>query len=206
MLGVYLYDIASRYYFFLLYPSPILVNYYLSMLPIDVSAFVFDAIIIYFLFSARRIILDRVLGGAGNLSAVVLTAYVFYLLKFIFLNIFVFLSLVPFENQMHFFLLYQAFIFRLMVFFFAYLAFALSLEYSKSVKWYFGQNYKGIFSIKRTLYYPINKYLLLIAKVFLAVIALNVALFFPIEIYAKVMISLLFVAGTVFLLFFKKKK
>ena len=82
MVALYLLDFGLKYFHFLNDLSPILIQYYASMFPIDLIAFCFDILIIYFLYSARKIILDRVLGGSGKLNAALLSAFFVYFFKY----------------------------------------------------------------------------------------------------------------------------
>jgi len=207
MLSVYFFDFVIKYFYLLRYFSPILINYYLAMLPIDIFAFCFDVLIIYFLFSAKKVISARTLGGAGKLSAAVLSAFFLYLLKFIFLNVFVYIKFIPMATQGYFPLLYKAFVLRLMIFFVFYLIFSMSLEYSKSIKWYFGHNYKGFYQLKDSFHLAFVNYLTIVGKIFLVVLAVFLFLFLPTQfLLVKLVLSLLIGIGSSYLLFFRSKK
>ncbi|MEI7942070.1 MAG: hypothetical protein WCH76_02750 [Candidatus Riflemargulisbacteria bacterium] len=206
ILAIYFFDFVIKYFNFLNYFSPILIQYYAAMVPIDLIAFCFDFCIVYFLFSARKVISDRVLSGAGKLNAALLSAFFVYLLKFIFLNIFVYLKFMPLVNDLHFFLLYKAFFARLIVFFVVYLIYSMLLEYSKSVKWYFGNNYNGFYKFKDSFYFPFSKYLKFLGKIYLVILIFFAFLVLPIVlIEVKLIISLLFGLSSLYLLFFRKK-
>jgi hypothetical protein len=207
ILAVYFFDFVIKYFNFLNYFSPILIQYYAAMVPIDLIAFCFDFFIIYFLFSARKVISDRVLSGAGKLNAAILSAFFVYLLKFIVLNIFVYLKFMPMVNDLHFFLLYKAFFVRLIVFFVVYLVFSMLLEYSKSVKWYFGNNYKGFYQLKDSFYFPFSRYLKVLGKLFMVIVIFFAFLVLPIVLLeVKLIISLLFGLCSLYLLFFKNRQ
>lgn len=207
ILAIYFLDFSIKYFNFLNYFSPILIQYYSAMFPIDLISFIFDFMIVYFLYSAKRVIKDRVLGGACMLNAAILSAFFVFLLKFIFLNIFVYLRIMPIADDLHFLLLYKAFLFRLIVFFAVYLIYSMVLEYSKSVKWYFGNNYKGFYKFKDSFYFPFSKYFKVIVKLGLVIILLFACLILPISfLEIKLIISLLVGLSVLYLLFFKKKK
>jgi len=205
--GLYVLDLVVKYLHFLNYISPSLIKYYFAMMPVDIIAFGFDLVIIYFLLSARKVIKDRVSGGSKLLNASLLSAVFVYLLKFIFLNLFIYFSVVPVVKDYHFMVMFKFVFVRLTLFLFIYPAFGLLMQYAKSVTWYFGHNYKGLYAFKSSFHLPLGTYFNIVGRVSFVVFVIFSALFLPyISVNFKVLVSLLSGAGAFYWLFIPKKE
>lgn len=206
MMLLYLFDFGVKYFNLVTSFSPIIINYYMFFLPLDISSLFFDVFILYFLFSARKVVVDRVLSGAGKFVSAILSAFFVYLLKFLFVNFFVYFRFISIIDDVQIYYLFNSFLLRLLLFFVFYLIFAFIIEHSKSVRWYFGNNYRGLYDFKGGFYLSFKKYLLS----FLKIVFMVLLLFFPVLILGKSMIlklvvSLLLGFLSTYFLFFKKK-
>jgi hypothetical protein len=205
LIGVYFLDFGLRYFNLISNLSTLLIDYYIAMLPLDLIVFLFDVFIIYFLFSARKVIADRVLGGAGMVISALLSAVFVYFLKFIFLNVFIYFQLIPVVGKYHFFLLYKALLFRMMVFLVGFLVLSMFMEYSKSVKWHFGYNYKGLYKLKESFYFSFAAFYLSLLKVSVVLLPFIVTVLLPFGWQIKIFLSIFFSAIVTYFLFFRKR-
>jgi hypothetical protein len=187
--------------FFLLYSS--LLGLYNKQTNIILLLFTipFDFFIFYFLFSAYYIIKKRMLNGAITFHSCIVSAWLIYIIRFLSISL-LFISFNSFNTYKAF----SAYINLLIIFSVFYIFFSLSMHYSRTVKWFFGSNYKGLYSWKKSYYLPFKDYFFNFYKIILISLIFLFFSFLPLYAVIKVFLSILFSGITFYILFTKNKR